>query len=107
MGKDLDRRRHPRFRTRFDVLCSAGEVEGAGVLKDVSRAGACLAAASHVPALGTKVRLYVFIQPVCPFELAGEVVRVGEDEFAIRYGNLDPEIGRLVDDVAALVTTRD
>ncbi|MEZ4290975.1 MAG: hypothetical protein R3E53_10775 [Myxococcota bacterium] len=60
-----------------------------------------------MPALGTKVRLYVFIQPVCPFELAGEVVRVGEDEFAIRYGNLDPEIGRLVDDVAALVTTRD
>jgi len=86
------------------VLCSAGEVEGAGTLKNISRSGACLASASHVPELGTKVRLYIFIQPVCPFELAGEVVRCEDGEFAIRYSNLDADVGRLVDDVAALVT---
>ena len=51
----------------------------------------------------TKVRLYIFIQPVCPFELSGEVIRVEGTTFAIRYSNLDPEVGRLVDDVAALV----
>ncbi len=60
---------------------------------------------THLPELGTKVRLYVFIQPVCPFELSGEVVRCEGTTFAIRYGNLDPEVGRLVDDVAALVST--
>ena len=49
------------------------------------------------------MRLYVFIQPVSPFELSGEVVRHEGTTFAIRYSNLDPEIGRLVDDVAALV----
>ena len=99
----MDRRNHPRFRTRFDVLCSAGDVEGAGTLKNISRSGACLASVSHVPEVGTKVRLYIFIQPISPFELAGEVVRRAEGEFAIQYSNLDPEVGRLVDDVAALV----
>ncbi|MCR9095598.1 MAG: PilZ domain-containing protein [bacterium] len=99
----MDRRNHPRFRAKFDVLCSAGETEGAGTLVNISRSGARLDSASHVPEIGTKVRLYVFIQPVCPFELAGEVTRVDGTTFAIRYGNLDPEIGRLVDDVAALV----
>ena len=99
----MERRKNPRYRATFDALCSAGETEGAGVLVNISRSGALLENASHAPEIGTKVRLYVFIQPVCPFELAGEVVRADGDTFAIRYSNLDPEIGRLVDDVAALV----
>jgi hypothetical protein len=78
-------------------------MEGAGTLVNISRSGARLDAATHCPEVGTKVRLYVFVQPVCPFELAGEVVRTDDGSFAIRYGNLDPEVGRLVDDVAALV----
>lgn len=99
----MDRRKNPRFRTKFDALCSAGESEGAGTLVNISRSGACLSGASHCPPEGTKVRLYVFVQPVSPFELSGEVARIDGDTFAIRYSNLDPEIGRLVDDVAALV----
>jgi hypothetical protein len=99
----VNRRSHPRFQARFDVLCSAGESEGSGQLVNISRSGARLDRSSMQPELGTKVRLYVFIQPVCPFELSGEVVRAEETTFAIRYSNLDAEIGRLVDDVAALV----
>jgi len=99
----VNRRTHPRFQAKFDVLCSAGEHEGSGMLVNISRSGACLDSSSTMPELGTKVRLYVFIQPVCPFELSGEVVRCDGTSFAIRYSNLDPEIGRLVDDVAALV----
>lgn len=99
----MDRRNHPRFRTRFDALCSSGESEGAGTLINISRSGAMLDTTNEIPELGTKVRLYVFIQPVCPFELCGEVVRCEGTTFAIRYSNLDPEIGRLVDDVAAVV----
>jgi hypothetical protein len=71
---------------------------------DISRSGARLDSVNELPELGTKVRLYVFIQPVCPFEIAGEVVRHEGTTFAVRYNNLDPEIGRLVDDVAAVVT---
>ncbi len=100
----MNRRTHPRFQTRFDVLCSAGGTEGSGTLVNISRSGARLDTSSHMPELGTKVRLYVFIQPVCPFELAGEVVRCDGTTFAIRYSNLDADVGRLVDDVAALVT---
>ena len=99
----MDRRNHPRFRTQFDALCSTGEREGAGTLINISRSGARLGTDSELPELGTKVRLYVFIQPVCPFELCGEVVRHEGASFAISYSNLDPEIGRLVDDVAAVV----
>ncbi len=102
-GDSVNRRSHPRFQTRFDVLCSAGEREGSGTLVNISRSGARLDTSSHMPELGTKVRLYVFIQPVCPFELSGEVVRCDGTTFAIRYSNLNPEVGRLVDDVAALV----
>lgn len=101
----MNRRRNPRFRTRFDALCSAGEREGAGMLVDLSRSGARLEGASYCPEPGTKVRLYVFIQPVSPFELAGEVVRGDGGSFAIRFTELDPAVGRLVDDVAALVST--
>ena len=99
----MDRRNHPRFRTKFDVLCSTGETEGAGTLMNISRSGARLESSNTLPELGTKVRLYVFIQPVCPFEISGEVVRSEGTTFAISYNNLDPEIGRLVDDVAAVV----
>jgi len=31
------------------------------------------------------------------------VIRADEETFAIRYSNLDSEVGRLVDDLAALV----
>jgi hypothetical protein len=99
----VDRRNHPRFRTKFDVLCSTGETEGAGTLMNISRSGASLESSNTLPELGTKVRLYVFIQPVCPFEISGEAVRADGTTFAISYNNLDPEIGRLVDDVAAVV----
>lgn len=99
----MNRRGHPRFRTRFDVLCSTGESEGAGTLVNISRSGARLDRSSMMPEVGTKVRLYIFIQPVSPFELSGEVVRADDSTFAIRYSDLDAEIGRLVDDVAALV----
>ncbi len=73
------------------------------MLVNISRSGARLDRSSFMPEVGTKVRLYIFIQPVCPFELSGEVVRADESAFAIRYSDLDSEIGRLVDDVAALV----
>ena len=103
----MNRRTHPRFRTKFDVLCSDGEREGAGVIADISRAGVRLEGVSPLPEIGAKVRLYIFIQPVCPFEISGEVVRhMSNDGFAIACDHLDREIGRLVDDIAAVVADR-
>jgi len=99
----MEKRSHPRFRTRFEALCASARHEGAGVLADISYTGARLEGSSLRPELGTKIHLYVFIQPVRPFELAGEVVRSDASGFAIAYTVEDPEVQRLVDDVAALV----
>lgn len=101
----MNKRRDPRFQTRFDTLISAGRTEGAGQLIDLSYSGARLDGVSLVPEIGARVRLYVFIQPVAPFELVGYVVRQTEGGFAIEYEVDDPDIRRLVDDAAAIVAT--
>lgn len=99
----MDARRSPRFRTRFDALISAETAEGAGVLAEISYAGARLEATSITPPVGSRVTLYVFVRPVAPFTLTGQVVRATEDGFAVTYELFDPEIRRLVDDVSAMV----
>ncbi len=100
----MDKRKDPRFRTRFDALYSLGCEEGSGVLADLSYSGARLDNTSLKPEPGTKVHLYVFVQPIQPFELAGHVVRPTENGFAIEVDVLDAEVQRLVDDVRAIVT---
>jgi len=52
------------------------------------------------------VTLYVFVAPVSPFEITGQVVRHTETGFAMSYDLFDADIRRLVDDVAALVPSR-
>jgi hypothetical protein len=99
----MDPRRSLRFKTRFDAVYSAGREEGAGVLTEISYAGAKLEKTSLRPPVGTAVTLYVFIAPVGPFELKGHVTRETETGFAVQYELFDAEIRRLVDDVNALV----
>ena len=101
----MDKRKHPRFKARFDALCSAGHEEGSAVLVDISHSGARLEQASLRLSVDSRVRLYVFVQPVSPFELVGRVVRGGEDGFSIEYEVESSEIRLLVDDVAALVSS--
>ena len=99
----MGQREHPRFRARFDTLCSAGRSEGVGVLTDLSYSGARLEETSLKPPVGSNVRLFVFVQPVSPFELVGRVVRHSDTGFAIEYTVENEDVRRLVDDVAALV----
>ena len=55
------------------------------------------------PAVGSKVRIYVFtepedpIAPASPYELVGRVVRHSSSGFAIEYEDADPEVHQLVD----------
>jgi hypothetical protein len=100
----MDLRKAPRFKTRFDTLCSSGRTEGSGVLVDISHSGARLEDSTLGPQVGEDVRLFVFVQPVSPFELAGTVVRSDETGFSIEYKVESDEVRTLVDDVAALVT---
>jgi len=101
----VDPRRSLRFKTQFDALYSAGSEEGTGVLSEISYSGARLDNTSLQPGLGTRVKLYVFVRPVLPFELEGHVARITDSGFAIQYELFDPEIRRLIDDLCALVAT--
>jgi hypothetical protein len=101
----MEQRKHPRFKARFDTLCSFGRREGTGILVDISYSGARLEETTYSPELGSEVCLYVFVQPVSPFELCGHVVRSGPKGFAIEYSVDSREVRRLVDDVAAIVTS--
>jgi hypothetical protein len=99
----MERRKSPRFKARFDALYSSGAREGAGVLAEISYAGVRLEDSSIRPEIGTRVLLYIFVRPVQPFELVGEVVRHTEKGFACAIDPPNLDVRRLVDDVAALV----
>jgi hypothetical protein len=99
----MDKRKDPRFKTRFDALYSSGREEGTAVLVDLSYSGARFESATIQPAPGTQVRLYIFVQPVKPFELIGHVVRYTGKGFAVELDISDDEIRSLVDDVSAIV----
>ncbi len=99
----MDPRRSPRFRTRFDALISADSAQGAGVLTEIAYSGARLEEVSVIPPLGTRVTLYIFVEPVAPFTLEGHVVRTTGDGFAITYELFDANIRSMVDDVSSMV----
>ncbi len=100
---DTDRRRGERVQTRFESLYSAGRSEGTGILSDISYSGALINSASLLPEVGKLLRIYVFVQPVDPFEMVGTVVRHTENGFAIEYDVQSGELKRFVDDAAAMV----
>jgi len=100
---EMERRRHLRLNIRFDTLYSTGATEGSGVLTEISYTGARIENVMNPPKEGTLVRIYIFVQPVAPFEIAGHVARVDGDGFAIHYDNFDDDLRRFVDDVAAIV----
>jgi hypothetical protein len=103
VSKAPNKRRNIRIKTRFETLVASSRQHGAGILADISYSGALLEKTSLQPEVGSEVRVYVFLQPVSPFELVGRVVRHTGDGFAIEYGELEPDIRRMVDDAAALV----
>ena len=99
----MEHRCSPRFPARFVSIYAADKREGSGVLTEVSYTGAQLVDTSFRPEVGCPVRLQVMIRSIMPFELKGNVTRLTKSGFAIRYDLFDPNIQRLVDDVAAVV----
>ncbi len=102
-SKRVKVKRDRRIRTEFETLYSSDRQEGAGTLANISYSGAQLTGTSLRPAVGTKLRLYVFVQPISPFEVVGEVVRHSEDGFAMSIDDATESIRNFVDDAAAIV----
>lgn len=99
----MNRRRHARFQTRFEVFCSSGREEGEGQLRDLSYSGAQICGATLRPALGSKIALFVLVDPSPPFEVTGTVVRRLDDGFAIEFLDFSDEICNLVEEVAVTI----
>jgi hypothetical protein len=107
MSAFVDRRRGDRVSTALNAHYSSGPKDGIGVLANISYSGALIEGSSVQPAVGSKVRIYVFTEPVdpiapaSPYELVGRVVRHSSSGFAIEYEDADPEVCQLVDQAAA------
>lgn len=103
----VEKRRGARFPTALNAHYSSGPEEGIGVLSDISYSGALIEGSSVQPSVGSRVRIYVFTEPVdpiapaSPYELVGRVVRHSLSGFAIEYEESDPEVDELVDKAAA------
>ncbi len=111
MTETTDRRPDNRIPIRLEAFYSAGRVQGVGMLADISYTGALIEDTEMRPEIGTRVVLYVHLHPqsafeaATPFELPGHVVRHSDTGFAIEYkDNLDPDVRRMVDDAAVVVT---
>ena len=107
MSAFSERRRGDRVSTALNAHYSSGPEDGIGVLANISYSGALIEGSSVQPAVGTRVRIYVFTEPVdpiapaSPYELVGRVVRHSSSGFAIEYEESDPEVCLLVDEAAA------
>jgi len=98
-----ERRRGDRYSTALNAHYSSGPEEGIGVLANISYSGALIEGSSVQPAVGARVRVYVFtepedpIAPASPYELVGRVVRHSCSGFAIEYDESDLEARQLID----------
>ena len=107
MSAFAEKRRADRVSTALNAHYSSGPKDGIGVLANISYSGALIEGTSVQPAVGSKVRVYVFTEPVdpiapaSPYELVGRVVRHSSSGFAIEYEDADPEVCQLVDQAAA------
>ncbi len=106
MSAFLERRRDPRFSVALNAHYSTGPEEGIGILSNISYSGALIEDSSVQPTVGSRVRVYVFVEPTdpiapaSPYELRGRVVRHSSSGFAIEYEDPDPEVRELVDEAA-------
>jgi len=106
MSAYLERRRGDRIPTALNAHYSSGPEEGIGVLANISYSGALIEDSSVRPSVGSRVRIYVFTEPVDPIapasptELVGRVIRHSSSGFAIEYEDAEPEVRQLVDDAA-------
>ena len=106
MSAFIEKRRDPRVSVALNAHYSAGPEEGIGVLSNISYSGALIEDSSVRPTVGSRVRVYVFVEPrdpiapASPYELIGRVVRHSPSGFAIEYEDPDPEVRELVDGAA-------
>jgi hypothetical protein len=111
MTATTDKRRGFRVSIRLEVYFSEDLYEVVGTLTNISYSGALIEDTSMQPEICTPCALYLYLTPpgdfkaVSPFRLAGHVVRHSSTGFAIEFEDtFDPDVRRMVDDAAAILT---
>jgi hypothetical protein len=83
-GGGAERRAAPRYRARGPVCFTAEDVEGRGVLHDISLVGAFIEDASPRLKAGTRIELRFSPRPDClPIRVKAEVKRETETGFGV------------------------
>ncbi len=105
------KRRGFRISIRLEVIGTSGRLQVDGVLTNISYSGALIENTTMRPEMGTRVVLHVHLKPpeafraATPFEVTGHSVRHSSTGFAIEYeDDFDPDVRRMVDDAAAILT---
>ena len=96
----------PRY--EMDALASyqCAELEGEATIANISTSGALLEPASTRLPLGTPLYLRITRLPSSPgLEISSEVVRATDSGFAVRFKNLDPEVGELLSELLPIRRT--
>ena len=108
-----ERRRGYRISIRLEVNGTSGRFEVVGMLTNISYSGALIEDTSMQPEIGAATVLYVYLKPpgafhaVSSFRLTGRVVRHSSTGFAVEFTDrFDPNVRRLVDDAAAILTAQ-
>ena len=79
----MERRASERFETRFEVVWEAGSLEGVGVLRNLSRAGAWIDDLSVQPHADERIRIAIQEEGRHPVAVSGVVVRRTSEGFAV------------------------
>jgi hypothetical protein len=97
----------------LEAYCSDDLIEVVGVIANISYSGGLIEDASMQPEIGTPIGFYLYPKPpgafraVSPFKLTGHVARHSSTGFAIEYEeSFDPNVRRLLGDVAAIVAAQ-
>ena len=111
MSRRTEQRRGFRISIRLEVIGTSGRSEVVGVLTNISYSGALIEETSMQPEILRSCVLHVSLKPpdafrvASPFELGGRVVRHSSTGFAIEFTDrFDPDVRRMVDDAAAILT---
>ena len=78
-----ERRYEVRIETRFEVVWSAGRLEGVGVLRNLSRSGAWIDEVSVQPPMYARIRIVILEDPRDPLVVEGVVVRRTTSGFSV------------------------
>ncbi len=105
MTVEYDRKRsHDRVELSYLAMFEtpAGEEPGQGVVLDLSRSGALIGLAAHIPALGTSTKVLITPPNGTGVEVPATVVRHEQLAFAVEFREDHGGLARLLDKIRPL-----